>query len=126
MQHTGLYLGLLALLYIGLSFKVIGFRRSLKVGIGDGDHKELKRAIRVHANFMEYVPLAMLLYMVAEQNNLSSMFLHIIGAVLVICRAFHAQGLLNNAGTSWQRFAGTLGTFIVILTLAIYNIVQFI
>ncbi|NMP16568.1 MAPEG family protein [Thalassotalea sp. Y01] len=122
---TGFYTGILAILYIALSFKVIGQRRNKRVGIGDGggEHPELAQAIRVHANFIEYVPIALLLLAIYELGGGNVMFVHAFGGLLVTARFLHAIGLGKSIGTSWQRFAGTLSTFIIILVLAIMNII---
>ncbi|TKB43640.1 MAPEG family protein [Thalassotalea mangrovi] len=126
MEHslviTGFYAGILALLHIALSFKVIGLRRRLQIGLGDGNNKELQKAIRVHGNFSEYVPLAMIMFAVLEFNQGSLMLLHVLGGALVTCRFLHAIGVGKTAGISWQRFTGVLGTFLVILALAVMNI----
>ncbi|QDP00948.1 MAPEG family protein [Thalassotalea sp. PS06] len=126
MEHslaiTGFYTGILALLHITLSFKVIGLRRRFQVGLGDGENKDLRKAIRVHGNFIEYVPMAMLLFAIFEVNQGSPMLLHAIGGALVTCRFLHAIGVSKTAGTSWQRFVGVLGTFLAILILAVINI----
>ncbi|QBY03079.1 glutathione S-transferase [Thalassotalea sp. HSM 43] len=122
---TGFYTGILAILYIALSFKVIGQRRNKRVGIGDGggEHPELAKAIRVHANFIEYVPIALLLLAIYELGGGNVMFVHAFGGLLVTARFFHAIGLGKSIGTSWQRFVGTLSTFITILVLSILNII---
>ncbi|WP_394175296.1 MAPEG family protein [Thalassotalea litorea] len=126
MEHslaiTGFYAGILALLHIALSFKVIGLRRRLKIGLGDGGDKALNKAIRIHGNFVEYIPLALLLLAISEINGGSSFILHAVGGALVTCRFLHAFGITKSSGKSWQRFVGVLGTFIAILILAIMNI----
>ena len=48
-QVTALYAGLLGLMLIFLSWRVVRLRRGEKVGMGDGGNKELARAIRVQA-----------------------------------------------------------------------------
>ena len=58
---TALYASLLALVFLGLSFNIIRLRRLLRVGVGDGGEKELSKAIRIHGNFSEYMPLALIL-----------------------------------------------------------------
>lgn len=120
---SGFYTSILAIIYIALAFKVIGLRRELKIGIGDGDNAGLAKAIRVHSNFSEYVPLAILLLAIAELNGTSSMLIHAFGGLLVTARFLHAIGLSSSIGTTWQRFVGTLATFISILVLAIINII---
>ena len=51
------YASLLAALYFFLSLRVIRMRRRERIALGDGENARLERAIRVHANFAEYVPL---------------------------------------------------------------------
>jgi hypothetical protein len=66
---TSFYAGLLAFLFIGLSVRVIRFRRGKHIAIGDGDDPSLRRAMRVHANFAEYVPLALILIAFVEMGG---------------------------------------------------------
>lgn len=123
---TGLYASLLGILYIGLAFNIIRLRRKFKVGIGSGDNKFLAKAIRIHGNFAEYIPLALILLAVYELNGASVMVLHALGATLVVGRALHAIGLTKSIGISIQRQVGMMSTFLVILILAIENIRSFI
>nr|WP_265324035.1 MAPEG family protein [Aeromonas veronii] len=50
------YAALLALLFVLLSIRTIRTRHSRKVALGHGDDPAMLRAMRVHANFAEYVP----------------------------------------------------------------------
>jgi len=123
---TGLYAGLLTLLFIGLSMNIIRLRYQYKIGIGDGGNKVLAKAIRVHGNFAEYIPLALLLLGVYEANGASPQWLHVLGATLFIGRILHAVGLSKTVGVSKQRQIGMVSLFIVLLILAIENIRLFI
>ena len=60
-QITAIYASLLAIFYIVLSFRVARRRMRFQVGLGTGQNIELERAIRIHGNFGEYIPLALLL-----------------------------------------------------------------
>jgi hypothetical protein len=55
------YAAVLVFVYIALAVRMIRMRRSEKVAVGTGGNARLERAMRVHANFAEYVPLALLL-----------------------------------------------------------------
>ena len=55
------YAAVLAFIYIALSVRVVQARRSAKVAIGTRGDPLLERKMRVHANFAEYVPFALLL-----------------------------------------------------------------
>ena len=119
---TALYSGVLALVLVALALRIVRLRWKTSVGIGDGGDRAMLRAIRVHGNATEYVPIALLLLLVAELNHGNSMLLHGCGSVLVMARVLHAVGLAHSAGASWQRIAGTVGTVGAIVTLAAVNI----
>ena len=126
MQILALYSGILGFLLIYLSYDVISNRRKFKVGIGDGDNKDLARAIRVQGNFTEYVPIALILLAVFESNYGHPWVAHAAGITLVIARLLHAYGLGKTVGTSFGRLFGILLTWIVIIALAGSNIYYFV
>lgn len=119
---TALYASLCALLLLGLSYRVVRFRQTLGVGLGSEGKPELEQAIRVQANFVEYVPTILLLLMLAELNHLAPGMLHIAGAGVFIARVMHAWGLAGKRGASPGRFYGTLLTWIILLCLALANL----
>jgi uncharacterized membrane protein YecN with MAPEG domain len=53
----------------------------------------LLRRMRVHANFAEYVPLALLLMALAESLQTWPWLLHLLGLVLLMGRLSHAYGV---------------------------------
>ena len=117
---TLLYAGLSGLLLLVLSFQVVGLRRKHRIGLGSGAEPELERAVRVHANFCEYVPLALLLLLLLELNAvLPGLVLHGLGGMLVVGRILHAMGLRRSAGVSRGRFLGTLLTWLMLLVSAL-------
>lgn len=120
---TALYAGLCALLIIALAFRVVKFRRSQKVGLGSGGQHFADVLIRTHANAIEYVPIALLLMLMAELNGLGAFWLHIFGSVLVLARLMHAIGLTaGKGGYHLGRFWGTALSWLVIIALALINI----
>ncbi len=120
---TALYASLCALLLLGLSYRVVRFRQTLGVSLGSEDKPELEQAIRVQANFVEYVPTILMLMLLAELNHLTPWMLHIAGAGIFIARVMHAWGLAGKRGASPGRFYGTLLTWIILLCLALANLV---
>ena len=116
---TGLYAALCALLILALSLRIVALRRRLRVGIGDGGDPGLSRAIRAQANAIEYIPLLLVMLLVAENNGAGEVFVHACGATLVLARVLHAFGLSGSAGTSFGRFYGTLLTWLVLLALGV-------
>ena len=123
---TGFYASLLGLLYIGLSINIIRVRLSAKIGIGTSGNDLLAKRVRIHGNFSEYVPLALILLGCYEINGASALMLHILGGVLLLARLSHVIGLSKTIGSSKPRQMGVLGTFIVLLVLSLENIRLFV
>lgn len=115
MPITALYAGLLAALLVLLSARVIRVRRAAKVEIGDGADRELLRRIRVHANFVEYAPFALVLLGLAESLKAPALLLHVLGVALVVGRAVHAYGLSQSPHNLRARVAGMVMTLNMII-----------
>lgn len=115
---TLLFASLHVLLMLYLAYRVVGHRRSLKIGIGDGGDKLLARKIRVHANFIEYTPIALLMLALLEGAGLSAPWLWALGGTLTLARILHATGLSRHSGYSIGRFWGTLLTWIVLAAMS--------
>ncbi len=120
---TGLYAGLFAILLLCLTLNVVRLRREHKIGLLDEGNIALRKAIRMHGNATETIPILLILMGVAESNAASPLLLHIIGSVGLFCRILHAFGISKSSGVSKGRLFGMLGTCLVILFLAIFNIV---
>lgn len=121
---TAVYASLLAMLVVILVLVVVKLRRALRVGIGDGGNRDLIRAIRVHGNATESIPLFLVLLAAYELNGGPHMLLHTFGALFLLSRVMHAWGLYGSAGVSFGRFYGTVGTQVCLLGLAIANLVR--
>lgn len=115
-----LYAALLGLLLIALSVTVVLARRRFRVRIGDGNDEGMRQAMRVQANFTEYVPFAVVLLIVAEITGLPNLAVHAAGIMLVASRLIHAWGLSHSPGLTFGRFYGTAGTWIVITGLSLW------
>jgi uncharacterized membrane protein YecN with MAPEG domain len=90
---TAFYAGLLAIVLVVLGFQVGRLRLRTGISLYDGGDKALAVAIRQHANFIENVPLALLLMMLAELNVTRVFILHALGATLLVARIVHPFGL---------------------------------
>ena len=120
MTVTMITAGLLGLLLLFLAGYVIAGRVSFKIGLGDGGNEAMRRRVRAQANFVEYVPIALILIGLMENGAVGPRWLVVaMGAVLVVARIWHAQGLLSNSGVSRGRFMGTNLTAGVILVGAV-------
>jgi len=118
MPITALYAGLLGLLFVVLSIRVIAVRREARVALGDGGHATLQRRMRVHGNFAEYAPLGLILLGLAESLRTDVRLLHIIGVVLLAGRLAHAIGVSQARERFAIRVAGMMGTFAAIIAAA--------
>ena len=112
---TPSYAALLALLFMILSYRTIALRRKLRVAIGDGRRPELQRAMRVHANFAEYVPLALLLIYFFEQQTGSGLWTHVFCVALLAGRVLHAYGVSQPSENFRFRVGGMFLTLSVIM-----------
>ena len=120
MRISMLTAGLLGILLILLSGYVIAGRVKFKIDLGDGDKPAMQQRIRAQANFVEYVPMALILLMLVEYAGIGPRWLTMaMGATLVLGRVLHAQGLIASTGATFGRFVGTNLTALVIMTGAI-------
>ncbi len=112
---TSLYVGLAGLLALFLALVVVKNRQKHKVALGDGGVGQLQQAQRVHANFVEYVPLALVFILILELQGAPSSWLHGLGTALIVGRVLHAYGLMRSPHSSPGRFVGTILTWLVYL-----------
>ena len=91
---TTLYAGLLAFLYVALTFFVIQGRFKYRVSLGDGGIPAMEKRIRMHGNFAEYAPLGLVLLFLVDYSDFSSTIVHLLGSMLVAGRLSHAAGIL--------------------------------
>ncbi len=122
---TLLYAALCTLLVLSLAGRVMAFRLKHKVGIGDGGVPELQKRIRVHANAVEYLPLALLLLGGMELNGYPDWVIHMFGATLLLSRLLHAWGLSRFHGVSIGRLWGTALTLLLMIAMAVFAILGF-
>ncbi len=115
---TTLYAAILAFLYLGLTFMVARGRWKYKIGIGDGGNADMQRLIRVHGNFAEYVPFALLLLFMLDYARFSPMVIHVLGIMLVIGRIAHAIGLSRSSRLTPPRGLGIALTLLMMLITA--------
>jgi len=125
MRTAALYAGLLGLMLIALSMRVSLARRDANVMIGDGGNDVLHRWIRAHGNFVEFVPFSLLLLALSEHLNLGTLFVHLLGLLLLLSRVSHAYALVQTDGVTAARGFGALGTLAVIGITSIYCIIAF-
>ncbi len=119
LSATPLYAGVLGLIYIYLSFRVVGRRKSLQLALGDGGDTELLRRQRVHGNFAEYVPLVLILILMCELQGAPVLLVHALGLAFTTGRISHAYGVSQPKEQLIFRMTGMILTF---ATLAISSV----
>jgi len=75
--------------------------------------------LRVQANFVENVPMALVLLFLLEQAGLGAVALHALGGALVACRLLHAWGMSRNPGANYPRLIGAQGTFLLLSVMSV-------
>jgi uncharacterized membrane protein YecN with MAPEG domain len=119
---TAFFASVLALMFIKLTWQVVGLRRKNKGSLGSGDVDELNRAIRAHGNFAEYVPLALFLMGALELNGASLLLVAFFGLLLLMGRYFHAKGMQELPPEFSNRVRGMKLTFAALGLMALSNI----
>ena len=105
---TSLFAALLALMLFTLTMTVIVTRMTTKTDLGDGDNPSMFRRIRAHGNFVEYVPMGLILLGLNEVSGAGGIWLVAIGALLLVGRILHAAGMIFTISPS--RVIGTMLT----------------
>ena len=119
---TALYASILMIFALALSFKAGGFRGKTGISVGHGEpvNMDLTERVRIHQNFLEYVPMAIILMGIIELNGGNVTFLHVFGVVLIIARIAHAIGLKHDNMAHPGRAIGAGGTALISLVAALY------
>ena len=106
---TPIYIALLGILFVPFTMRVGLYRVKNEIIIGDGKDEELIRRIRGQGNFVETVPLAVVLLLLMEILGAGDTWLHALCALLVGGRFLHYLGITELA-PSICRPAGMFAT----------------
>jgi len=119
---TSVIAAALTIIFVKLSFAVIGLRRKNQVGLGSGGHDDLERAIRAQGNFAEYVPIGIILIACLELNGAPWWLVALPGITLTIGRLIHAVGIKTPPPDFSRRVLGMKFTFYTLITLVVLNL----
>jgi hypothetical protein len=117
MQVTLITTGILGLLFLVLSIRVVRVRGQAKVSLGDGGDQNLLSRIRAHANFAEYVPMLLILLALCEYITGPNVLVKGLGGLIVVARCAHAFGMPRPAPNVF-RLVGALGSWLALLVLS--------
>lgn len=121
-QITLVLSSLLGLMCVWLSLQVVKYRRKYQISLGDGGNDELAKAIRAHGNFIEYVPLSLIMLGAAELNHANQFLVLGFALIILLGRCFHAYAFLGGGEHFKPRVLGMKFTLYGILALALFNL----
>jgi len=111
---TPIYIAILGLLFLPITMRVGLYRIKSQISLGTGDDPEMVRRMRGQANFIETVPIALILLVAMEGLGASATWLHALGLTLVLGRIAHYAGLIE-IGPLAFRVVGMVATLVTIL-----------
>ena len=121
-QVTAVITILLAIMLLVLSVRVMQSRGTAKVSLGDGGDPTLIRRIRGMGNFVEYVPLALILLGLAEANGGPNWALWVCGGSLAVGRLLHGYAFAFSEHNRFGRAGGIVLTFVAYIGLIGLNV----
>ena len=104
---------LAAVALVVMSLAVSLRRKKVGVKIGLSEDAILMRRIRAQGNFIEYVPLALILLALAEYRQTPVAMLWAIAGLLVVGRCLHVAGMMT--GRTPLSAPGMVGTYSALL-----------
>lgn len=118
-QAAGVWSGLLILVLIVLSVRVVMQRRSRRVILGDGGDEPMIVAMRRFGNAAEYTPVAIGALILLALIGWAPWVIHAVGATFLLGRIIHPMGLAFGKGPPPARVAGMTLTWLPLLAAAI-------
>ena len=115
---TALTAAILGLMQVVFTLRVGMYRQANQISLGDGGDKELEKRMRAHGNFIETVPMALILILLNEISGASSTLLYGLAAVLIVARLMHYISIAYRTRLIF-RVIGMLSTLLVIAVAAL-------
>ena len=111
---TSIVAALLAIAMVPLSLQISMRRVRLdSVVFGDAEDEELRRKIRAHGNYIEYVPTGLIALMLVELAGATALLVWTLGGSFLLSRTLCAIGMLM--GSTPMRGAGMILTHVMFL-----------
>ena len=116
-QAAALWSGLLILLLVILSVRVVMGRQKHRVALGDGGNDDMVLRGRVFGNAAEYIPVGIGALALLTLLGLPAYCIHAVGGVLFVGRLLHASGLTAGKPTP-GRLLGMVLTYLALIAAA--------
>lgn len=120
---TSLLAGVFALLMVPLSLQVSLRRAKLGVSAGDANDETLRRRIRAHGNFIEYVPMALIAVGLIEFGGAAKPLVVGLAVAFFLSRALHGIGMLYTS-TPTLRAGGMLIQHLAFLMAGVWLVLK--
>lgn len=91
---TSLLAAFFSLMMVALSLQVSIRRMQSRTAFGDGDESVLRRRVRAHGNFVEYMPLALVVIALLEVGGAPATLTGVLALGFATSRILHALLLL--------------------------------
>lgn len=111
-------------LAVALGARVMLMRNAKGIPVGDGDDREMRRAMRAYGNFAEWVPLTLLVLLAADLRGAGPLLVGGLGTALLLGRVAHGYAIGRSTGPSMARTVGVALTLIVLCTAAVTALVS--
>jgi uncharacterized membrane protein YecN with MAPEG domain len=121
---TAPYAVALTLIMIALSTAVTIARLKTPISLGDAGNDALLEANRRFMNFVENVPMTLILMALAEAGGANAVALNSAGVALVALRLIHPFGISVASPKRAARIVGSVGTKVVQLGLGVILVMQ--
>ena len=112
---TLVFAAIFGFLHVIFTLRVGNYRFKSKISLGDDGDRELLKRIRAHGNFIENVPIALLLILLNDLDGAEDNTLMLMGSILLIARLTHYLTIVT-IRLPWilrpLSMLGTLGTII--------------
>lgn len=118
LQAAGVWSGLLILVLVVLSVRVVLTRRRQRVILGDGGDEVMIVAARRFGNAAEYTPVAIGALILLALIGWQAWIIHLIGAAFLLGRVIHPLGLAFGKGPPPARVVGMILTWLPLLAAA--------
>ena len=114
-ETTLIFAAIFGVLHVFFTMRVGSYRLSRKISLGDGGDSELQKRIRAHGNFVEQVPMGLILLLLNELNGLASQYLCALGSVFLVARVLHYASIVMRLPFAVRPVAmvSTLGVILV-------------
>ena len=103
------------LLHVIFTLRVGNYRFKSRISLGDGGDPEMRNRVRAHGNFIENVPIAVLLILLNDLDGAQDNTLILMGSILLISRLTHYLTIATRRLPVILRplsMIGTLGTIL--------------